>query len=114
MPKLDFDRVCLRCALQFWGKRNTGRVARGLSKMGVVLHSCISEHDHGKAMPDGLANVATGAITEGCAYGHHLEPGTRSHVLYLAQQHPTPRSAPADRVGWAPGRYFYGYYDPSL
>jgi hypothetical protein len=59
--------------LQFWGKRNTGRVARGLSKMGVVLHSCISEHDHGKAMPDGLANVATGAITEGCANGHHLE-----------------------------------------
>ena len=114
MPKLDLDRVCLRCALQFWGNRNTGRVARGLSKTGVVLHSCISEHDHGKAMPDGLANVATGAITEGVACGHHLEPGTRSHVLYLAQQHPTPRSASADRVGWAPGRYFYGYYDPSL
>ena len=43
-----------------------------------------------------------------------MDTGTRAHVLYLAQMHPSPRTPSAERVGlWAPGRYFYGY-DPSL
>ena len=44
-----------------------------------------------------------------------MDTGTRARVLYLAQMHPSPRTPSAERVGlWAPGRYFNGYYDPSL
>jgi hypothetical protein len=81
----------------------------------VALHSDISEHEHEKGIPDGQANTATGAVQRGIEDGHHVDTGTRAHVLYLAQMHLSPRTPSAERVGlWAPGRYFYVYYDPSL
>jgi hypothetical protein len=81
----------------------------------VALLSNVFEHEHGKGIPDGQANTATGAVQRGIEDGHHVDTGTRVHVLYLAQMHPSPRTPSTERVGlWAPGRDFYGYYDPSL
>jgi hypothetical protein len=65
--------------------------------LGVQLHSSISEHEHGKGIPDGSANLLAGMVEKGCAYGHH--------ALYLAQVHPKPLTPPTKRIG---------YYDASL
>jgi hypothetical protein len=60
-----------------------------------------------------MAALIAAKIAMGCVFGHHLETGTRQHVLYLAQMHPKPKEG-EKRGLWSPKRYFYGFYAPVL
>ena len=98
---------------QFQGETNAGQVTEGRNKTEVILSSTITEKLHGECCCDGIGCVCKAKLGEGVAYGHHLEPGTRNHVLYLAQMHPKP-AAGVKKGLWSPKRYFYGFYDVSL
>ena len=78
-----------------------------------TLTSIITEPEHGKSTCDGMGHVVNVKIGESCAFGHHLEAGTRNNVLYLAQMHPKPVGGTKEGL-WSPKRYFYGFYADSL
>jgi len=104
------------CGGQFQGEANIGEVARarlGLTK--VVRYSVIGVSAHGKGVGDGLCKETPARIQEGIMHGRLVQSGTRNHVLYLAQYHPSPVEKDDMKEGlWAPQRIFYGFYDKSL
>jgi hypothetical protein len=88
-------------------------VGRARAYRGVIYHSLITIADHGKSVADGFGSTMKNNVFNASTYFHHLDAGTRSVVLYLAQHHPTPKAA--DSGGrWSPQRYFYGYYNDVL
>ena len=75
----------------------------------MTKHSVITIPAHGKSTADGMASEASAKVAEGCQFGYHLAPGTRQHVLYLAQMHPAPK-AYSKKGLWSPKRYFCFFF----
>jgi len=102
---------------QFQGETNAGRIPEALVSGPTKLrrHSVIGVSAHGKGIGDAISNTLTGNLKEGVSMKRLVCPGTRSHVLYLAQNHPRPKGdVDAKRGLWSPQRYFYGFYGDSL
>ena len=100
--------------LQFQGETNIGAVSLGrVQEPAVTKHSVITIPAHGKSTADGMASEASAKVAEGCQFGYHLAPGTRQHVLYLAQMHPAPKAGSKKGL-WSPKRYFCFFFDEKL
>mmetsp|Transcript_70516 Transcript_70516/g.159520 ORF Transcript_70516/g.159520 Transcript_70516/m.159520 type:complete len:215 (-) Transcript_70516:435-1079(-) len=102
---------------QFQGETNAGRIPGSLVSEPTKLrrHSVIGVSAHGKGIGDAISNTLPGNPKEGVSMKRLVCPGTRSHVLYLAQNHPRPKGdVDAKRGLWSPQRYFYGFYGDSL
>lgn len=113
MP-LTFLFCSFHFPLQFQGETNIGAVSLGcVQEPAVTKHSVITIPAHGKSTADGMASEASAKVAEGCQFGHHLAPGTRQHVLYLAQMHPAPKAGSKKGL-WSPKRYFWGFFDEKL
>jgi hypothetical protein len=104
------------CTAQFQGEANIGEVARApVGPTKVVRHSVVGISAHGKNIGDGLGNKVKRRLVEGVMNGRLVQPGTRNHVLYLAQHHPVPKLDGDMKDGlWTPQRIFYGFYDDEL
>ena len=104
------------CSSQFQGEANIGEVARArVGPTNVIRHSVIGVSAHGKGVGDGLGNKVTARLREGVMNGRIVKPGTRNHVLYLAQHHPKPKQEDDMKEGlWTPQRIFYGFYSDDV
>ena len=88
------------------------RVAQGRVGPTKVLQAHVLEvTSHAKSVGDGLASEIKNKVTASVKGGFCGLPGTRGHVLLLAQLYPKPLKDAANKSGmWSACRIIYGYY----
>ena len=75
----------------------------------------LEETAHAKSVGDGLASEIKNKVASNVKGGYSALPGTRNHVLLLAQLHPKPKGDEANKLGmWASKRIIYAYYSEEV
>ena len=100
--------------MQFFGRGNAGRLAQGgTGPTKVLLAGYVEEASHAKGVSDGLASEIKNKVTNLFKSRNAVQPGTRNHVLMLAQEYPEPQKGYKTGV-WSPLRIFYAYYSQTV
>jgi len=102
--------------MQFEGRKTYGRVAQGgTGPTRVRQVHVLEETAHAKSVGDGLASEIKNKVASNVKGGYSALPGTRNHVLLLAQLHPRPKGDEANKFGmWASKRIIYAYYSEEV
>ena len=75
----------------------------------------LEETAHAKSVGDGLAIEIENKVASNVKGGYAPLPGTRNHVLLLAQLHPRPKGDGANKTGmWSSKRIIYGFYSEEV
>lgn len=75
----------------------------------------LEETAHAKSVGDGLASEIKNKVASNIKGGYAPLPGTRNHVLLLAQLHPRPKGDVVNKTGmWSSKRIIYGYYSDEV
>jgi hypothetical protein len=103
-------------AVQFEGRKTYGRVAQGGTGPTKVRHAhVLEETGKAKSVGDGLASEIKNKVASNVKGGYTSLPGTRNHVLLLAQLHPRPKGDDANKSGmWASKRIIYANYSEEV
>ena len=75
----------------------------------------LEETAHAKNVGDGLASEIKNKVASNVKGGYAPLPGTRNHVLLLAQLHPRPKVDGANKTGmWSSKHIIYGFYSEEV
>ena len=81
----------------------------------VALASYVEEVAHAKNVGDGLASEIKNKVNEFLRSHFGVQPGTRNHVLLLAELFPKPLRDAGNKTGvWSPDRIFYAFYSDEV